>query len=825
MNRRKISFDGWILDRESGDLSRGGNRQRLQELPLKVLDLLLASPGGLVTREQLIAHLWPKGVVDFDTGLNTAVRKLRVALADVADAPRYIETIPRRGYRFVGTIDPDPPSAAEPIPVPFVAPPIEEPASGGEKQPVEGSDPVTPSLGLPELMRDTAPVPDRSVDQSIPQEPGPATKSRRRLFLGIAATLALCMGVMYWLSHRAATSPVATSSVPAVALPDQSVAVLPFESLSTEPNNEFLAIGIAETVLHRLASLHDLTVIARTSSFVFKNRNEDTRQIGRALNARYLVEGSVQRAGERLRVHAQLIDAASGRQLWSLAFDRPLADIFELQDEISSRVADQLSVSLTAGRLPPTDTNTSHLDAYLSYLQGRALISTSKIADAKLAVQYFARAVQMDPQFAAAYAQESRAITYLAGLEERNDPEDLKRAIVLNDRALTLSPQLGEAWVQRAGLLLDASDDKETAEAEKAFRKGLALAPNYGHGFEQFADFLFSQNHLDEALIMIERARQVDPLMPRNHYLKAVMLDEAGRQPGEIESLYLQALKLNPTYHPALVRLGWWYSWQGEYARGLMLQEKAIGIEPEATWVRAATAASYLTIGDLAAAEDVLSTEQGRGSGMKICVLMLGGDHAAAVRKAYELFGVGHPDTQSPVQLCAAAEMLRDALATRHFDRALHVMESQYAIHAGNLGEQAHTAFVWGLPLAQLLLAKGDTVRGNRLAQSILATSDQDSKEPGFKTLLLVARAGALGVLGDHDRALDALEDSVSQGLHLMWWIFDQGHTFDRLKQDDRYKTLAATVSERVRKQAELVAKMREAHELPRRPATVALAN
>jgi TolB-like protein/DNA-binding winged helix-turn-helix (wHTH) protein len=808
MNRRKISFDGWILDRESGDLSRGGNRQRLQELPLKVLDLLLASPGRLVTREEFIAHLWPKGVVDFDTGLNTAVRKLRVALADVADAPRYLETIPRRGYRFVGTIDPDPPSAAEPIPVPFVAPPIKEPASGGEKQSVEGGDPVAPSFGLPELARDTAPKP------------------RRRLFLGIAATLALCMGAMYWLSHRAATSPAATSSVPAVALPDQSVAVLPFESLSTEPNNEFLAIGIAETVLHRLASLHDLTVIARTSSFVFKNRNQDTRQIGRALNARYLLEGSVQRAGERLRVHAQLIDAASGKQLWSLAFDRPLADIFALQDEISSRVADQLSVSLTPATLPPTDTNTSHLDAYLSYLQGRALISTSKIADAKLAIQYFARAVQMDPRFAAAYAQESRAITHLAGLQERNDPEDLKRAIVLNDWALTLSPQLGEAWVQRAGLLLDASGDKETAEAEKAFRQGLALAPNYGHGFEQFSDFLFSQNHLDEALIMIERARQVDPLMPRNHYLKAVMLDEAGRDAGEIESLYLQALKLNPTYHPALVRLGWWYSWQGEYARGLMLQEKAVGIEPEAIWVRAAAAASYLTIGDLAAAEDLLSTEQGRGSGMKICVLMLSGDHAAAVRKAYELFGVGHSETLSPVQLCAAAEMLRDALATRRFDRALHVMESQYAVHAGNLGDAAHTAFVWGLPLAQLLLAKGDTVRGNRLAQSILATSDQDSKEPGYKTLLLIARAGALGVLGgDHDRALDALEDSVSQGLHVMWWIFDLGHTFDRFKQDDRYKTLAAAVSERVRKQAELVAKMREAHELPRRPANVVSAN
>lgn len=823
MNRGKISFDGWVLDRESGDLSRNGSRQRLQELPLKVLDLLLANPGGLVTREQLIAHLWPKGVVDFDTGLNSAVRKLRVALADVADAPRYIETIPRRGYRFVGAIDPDPLPTAEPIPLPVVAPPIEGPASSGEQQSVEGGDLVAPSLALQELARDTAPIPDRSVDRPVRQASGSATQLRRLMFPGIAATVAVCMGVIYWLSHRMATPPVARSSAPALALPDRSVAVLPFESLSAEPNNEFLALGMAETVLHRLASVHDLTVIARTSSFVFKHRNEDARQIGRALNARYLVDGSVQRAGERLRVQAQLIDAASGKQLWSLVFDRPIADIFALQDEISSRVADQLSVSLAPGTQVSDDAKTSHLDAYLSFMQGRVLDSTNKIADTRLAIQYFARAIQIDPQFAAAYALESRAITRLSGFMERDDPEDLRRAIALNDRALILDPQLGEAWVQRANLLLDVSGDEDVVEAEKAFRKGLALTPNYGQGFEEFANFLWSQSRVEEALNMIERARQVDPLAPRNHYLKAVLLDVAGKDSAEVESLYLQALKLNPTYHPALVRLGRWYGWRGEYAKGLVLQENAVRIEPEAAWVRQVTAAAYLTIGDLPAAEDVLNTEQRPGGEMEICVLMMKGDHVAAARSAYKFFGTARPDAVSMAPLCAVAEIFRDAQETRHYERALSTMGSQYAIHPGTLNDEVHTDFIWGLPMAQLLFAKGETARANRLTQSILASSERDPVDAGLKPLVLLARAGALAALGQRDQALDALEDAVHGGVHVVWWIIDRGPVFDRLKQDPRYKALAATMAEMVRKQVELVAKMRMAHELPRRPASVTL--
>lgn len=819
MNGRKISFDGWVLDRESGDLSRDGSRQRLQELPLKVLDLLLANPGGLVTREQLIGHLWPKGVVDFDTGLNTAVRKLRVALADIADAPRYIETIPRRGYRFIGLVDPDSPVVADPMPVPVLAPTVEEPRPRDE--PTSAKESSLAAAGLP-LQESTPEVPAVLGRPVVgPAQPGaaPATRPRRWVFAGIAATAALVAGSAYWMSHRVATPPATPSMETALVLPSRSVAVLPFENLSAEPSNEYLALGMAETVLHRLGSVSDLTVIARTSSFTFKNRNEDARNIGRALNARYLVDGSVQRAGERLRVQAQLIDAASGKQMWSLAFDRPLADIFALQDEISIRVANQLSVSLAPGAPVQNDARTSHVDAYLEFMQGRALDSTNRIADTRQAIQHFAKAIQIDPQFAAAYALESRAIGRLDGFEEKNDPATLKRAIELNDRALALDPQLGEAWVQRAGLLLAVSNDKDVVEAEKAFRKGLALAPNYGQGFEEFAGFMWQLNRLDDALQMIERARQVDPLAPRNHYMKAQMLDEKGGNAAEVESLYLQALKLNPTYHPALIRFGWWYLWRGDYAKGLVLQENAIRVEPEADWVRQRVVSAYLIIGDVRAAEDVLDTGHKPGGEMTVCVSMLKGDHVAALSSAYEFFGARARDADTFAQLCAAAEMFRDAQRTRHYERALAAMESQYSIHPGDFGESANIDFMWGVPLAQLLLAKGETARANRLAKAILANSERELRDAEAKPLMEYARAGALVTLGRRDEALDALISSIHGGTHVGWWITDLGPMFDALKQDPRYKALAAEMAEKVRLQVALVAKMRAAHELPQRPA------
>jgi TolB-like protein/DNA-binding winged helix-turn-helix (wHTH) protein len=778
VNGQKISFDGWVLDRESGELTRAGASQRLQELPLRVLDLLMANPGRVVTREQLVTHLWPKGVVDFDTGLNTAVRKLRLALGDVAETPRYIETLPRRGYRFLATID----SAAAQEP--------ELPHS-------ESETPAAPPL------------------------PAVTRRDRRPLFIAGGAVIALIAGIAYWVLHRASEPVMPSTVVVAAPLGNHTVAVLPFENLSAEANNEFLALGIAETVLHRLAGLKELTVIARTSSFAFKNRNEDARDIGRKLNARYLVAGSVQRAGERLRVTAELVDAGSGGHLWSLSFDRQIGDIFVLQDEISDKVAEALSVSLAALPGRAADERTSKVDAYLAYMQGRALMNTFRVVDTEAAIERFEHAVEFDPQFAAAYAQEARAVTQLLTRRDRDDPAARARAASLNDKALSLDASLGEAWVQRASTR-DASNKEEAVIAEQEYRKGLTLAPNDARGFTEFADFLFNLNRVDEALAMVERARQVDPLAPRNHYLKGLFLWILDKDMAQVESLYLQALSINPNYHPALARLGQMRAFRGDYAEGVKLLERALAIDPQAQWVREFTVVAYLNIGDAAAARDVLGTTQGPAAGVNICILTFEGARRAAAEAAHALFNSRHPEVLPASELCAARSIRDEALAARQYDQAVRTLAAQYGVHSGALDEAARIAFVWGLPYAQVLRAKGEQARATKVARAALAAIERSIDDPQNLPEALYWRAVALGVLGDADGALQSLEAAVRGGHHWCWWLIDREPAFAALEKNVRYQAIIAELSDSSRKQATLVAEMRKTHALPQRPAGAA---
>lgn len=818
MNGRKIRFDGWVLDRDSGDLFRAGARQRLQELPLKVLDMLLANPGGVVTREQLIAHLWAKGVVDFDTSLNTAVRKLRVALGDVADTPRYIETLPRRGYRFIATLDPDE-AVVERAQMELPSPTPQE----------ENPPHAAPAAGLAVGATpdgDCSAVKRPAADAALQQPPAPdqpTTPSRRGIGVGVAVMIALvAAGLSYRKLHPSPQAVIATpigSDKATPPLPDRSVAVLPFENLSADANNEFLALGIAEMVLHRLAERKDLTVIARTSSFVFKNRNADARDIGRTLDARYLVEGSVQRVGDRLRVQAELVDAASGHQLWSLALDRRLADVFTLQDEISTKVADAFLASSTQDTSKPAE-RTSKIDAYLAYLQGRALISTSKIADVEAAVAQFAHAVDIDPGFAAAYAQEAGALRRLGELREIRDPKVAARAAALNDTALALDPLLGEAWVERAN-----AGNQTTPEAiavtENEYLKGLALAPNYGQGYANFAEFLEAHNRVDEAIAMVDKARRIDPLTPRNHYLKALFLWESGRDSAEVKALLLQALKINPTFHPALTRLGQWYNFRGEFAEGAKLQEHALAIEPQADWLREAAAKTYLNIGDTAAAKDVLGAHPGKHDAFEICIHAVEGDLLAAAESAFALFeNASRQDYQGETaERCAAAAIRDEATATRHFDRALRLLEAQYSVHAGTLDDAASIAFIWGLPYAQTLQEHGDKTRAVRLARAALAAIERVIN-PTSAADATYWRAVALGVLGESAASLDSLEAAARGGLHVRWWMIEREPAFTPIKHELRYQAIIAALSDTARRQATLVAEMRTRHELPQRPRT-----
>ena len=826
MSSKKFHFDGWVLDPESGDLERSGTRIRLQEQPALVLRELVAHAGSVVTRERLIGVLWPKGVVDFDTGLNTAIRKLRSALGDTTETPRYIETLPRRGYRFIGTVDPDPEAVS-------AAPSADVPISArGQALP----GPVhfaSRSVNLPVPPPDQPPhLPLLGEKQAAPDEPASsiasvAARPRRPLpYLALIAALAgvaLLIGIYAaWRAHSAARmTSVRVEAPPTSALPAHTVAVLPFENLSAEPSDGFLATGIAESVLHRLASLKSLSVIARTSSFTFRGRNADARDIGRQLNARYLVEGSVQRAGDRLRVTAQLLDATSGSDVWSLRLERPMGDIFELEDEVSGKVTDAVGVSLTTGQGNASPQRTPNLDAYLAYIEGRSLLSSYKIAEAQAGIEQFKRATAIDPGFAAAYAEEAQALHLLHWMLHPDgppDPEVERQAAALDDKALSLDPELGEAWVGRA--FGQANNGAFDATTDADFRKGLALAPNYAQGYQLYGEWLDSRGRTDQALAMIERARQLDPLAPRSHYYKGLILLLRRGESDQAAALFLEALRVNPTYHPALTRLGDIEWFRGNLAEAAKLIERAIALDPKAEWMRVHAAGLYLDLGDVAAARDVLSGVPPEAS-VRLCLSSYSGNEQ---RAAAQLYALPQSDLKAMVMTtdddCATRVIRDDALERHAYDRALRALEACLtedwdSILSRNDGD---SRALCAIRYASILMAKGERDRARKLLHTML-TAMQRHKEYTSGGDADV-RGLALALLGDTNGALTAFEvawGNVNAGL---WYDFDRAPELQGLRAHPRFQALAKQVTDNTAKQAALLAAMRRAGDVPDRPST-----
>jgi tetratricopeptide (TPR) repeat protein len=507
--------------------------------------------------------------------------------------------------------------------------------------------------------------------------------------------------------------------------------------------------------------------------------------------------------------------------VWSLRLERHMGDIFELQDEISGKVTDAIGVSLAAEPGKTSPQGTPKLDAYLAYIEGRSLLSTFKIADAQAGIERLKRATTIDPTFAAAYAEEAHALRFLSWLLHPDgpiDPELERQAAALNDKALSLDPQLGEAWVEGAfGREQTIEGFDATIDAD--FRKGLALAPNYAQGYELYGEWLEHIGRIDDGLAMNERARQLDPLAPRNHYFKGLILSQRGDVDGAV-ALFLEALRVNPTYHPALVRLG-----EIEYARGNLAQaakffERAIALDPKAEWLHYSPAHLYLDLWDAAAARDVLvgtpPTEPAQ-----LCLLSYLGE---VQRGAAVLYALPRADLKAKVMDseddCATALIRDDALQRGDYDRALRALEPCLPedwdpILSGNGGD---VRAVCVIRYASILTAVGERDRAAKLLHAML-TAMQSHK-------LYTSGGGAevrglaLALLGDTEDALTALETAYAVEKWGWWYDIDHAPELQGLRAHPRFQNLARQVRDNAAKQAALVAEMRRAGEVPYRPAS-----
>lgn len=480
----EIHFDEWVLRRSPRELLKAGGRVRLQDQPLQVLEELLTHAGEVVTREQLIARLWPKRVVDFDTALNAAVRRLRLALGDAADTPLYIETVPRAGYRFIGT--------------------------------------VTSSDGP-------------SVHDSIPD--GRAERRNAGWWTAAGFVVLAAIGVLLWLG-RPFEEPV--PAVPA----NPTIAVLPFADLSANRDQQYFSDGLAEEILNLLAQAPQLRVTARTSSFAYRGQNIDIPTVAAQLHVTHVLEGSVRKSGERVRVTVQLVDGATGLHLWSQTYDGELDDIFTLQGEIAARVASALRVAIVDERPPTTIVDPR---VYEHFLRGQFFFQRRAPGDLERAAREYHASLDLDPSYARAWAGLAGVYSVQAdeGMLPRNDGLGMSRAAA--ERALELDPHSSEAHVRLTSYFFMTGD---LARARHHWKRAVVLEPEHPLVLGYRASDAVLEGRWEEALEIQRRAVAVDPLSVITRSNLAYILLLAGRYK-EAAAESANATKLDPSHLPA----------------------------------------------------------------------------------------------------------------------------------------------------------------------------------------------------------------------------------------------------------------------------------
>jgi len=617
----------------------------------------------------------------------------------------------------------------------------------------------------------------------------------------LGALLVLGWIVRAWAPRQEA-KPAEDVPVASATLPPHSVAVLAFENRGGSEGSGVLAEGIPETILHHLGLVPGLTVIARGSSFSFRGSNEDLRVIGRKLNVRYLLEGSVQAAGSKLRVISSLVDAQTGASVWSQQFDPKLEDVFDVEDQIAQEVARALKMTLDMASGASTGTQTAgtkNYDAYFEFLRGRALLASVRVSDLPKAIEALKAAIRLDPTFASPYVLLARAQILQAEQEKAVDlkesfPKAQAIAMGLVNEALALDPKSGEAYVER-GYLNIYSD---VAQADADMRRGLELAPNYARGYEGLAAVYFqSIARRREALAMVDKARELDPLELRLDVLKALYLEWGPGDYAQAEKILESVLERDPLFVPALIRLGeirW--GGQGRYAEGVALDEQAVALDPgnETAWRNLTLA--YISIGDINSAMAAMSHTSDNPALAPMLAHLFRNEWRAAGSAAYTLIADGFTYFQTEIQITLAIR--QHARETGDYRRAIKALESWAGVSWDGDEPVLENQLALGVSvvgLADMYIATGQHDRAQRLLKEQLATADLQVERYGRGEVWVDAgRALAYGLLDQADDAMATLQrlhqlGFLSQNFRI---LLKDEPIFDRLRGRKDFQSLMA---------------------------------
>ena len=592
-------FGPYVLDTDSGELSRDGRLVRLQPQPYKILVRLLRSPGEVVSRDELRRELWADDTfVDFEQGLNTCIRQIRAALGDDAEAPRFIETLQRRGYRFLAPV-----RVEERAPAPMAAPP----AQGSHRHP---SVEARPAATEPGSTTSTASGP------AVVRSRSPWSRRAALLLIGAGVLVASVAAGALW---RPGAEPLAV----------RSLLVLPLHDLSAEGDQAYLADGLTEAIIGDLSRIRALRVISRTSAMQYKGTGKRLGEIARELDVEAVVEGSVSVVGQRIRLTAQLVDATRDQPIWSGTYERELADVFGMQRDLARTVASEIRVRMTPQErgLLAADRQVEP-EAYRAYLRGRYLWNQRTLRSLSAAVEQFQQAISRDPDYAAAHTALAQAHVLLGDEEfaAMTPTEALGRVREASLRALELDASQAGAWAALADV--EYSMARNPSLAGEYFERALTLAPGDATVQHWYAWFLISQGRFDEADAAMAIARDLDPLSPIIMTEAGYPAYFAGRHDDALRQ-FANALEQDPNFVPAHCALGRAYLQKGQIDDALTAFERAVLLSERATAPLTLLAVAAAHAGDHDRARDLMGELERRAAQDFVPPLIFGLVHSA----------------------------------------------------------------------------------------------------------------------------------------------------------------------------------------------------
>jgi len=564
---RRIRFGAFDVDLVSSEIFKHGIRIKLQDQPFQILTVLLQRPGELILREELRRKLWAGDTfVDFDAGMNAAIRRLRDALNDSADQPRYIETLPRHGYRFIAKVEaipePDPPILA-----------------------------TTPPAHIEGVSFD-----DRSL---AVQRNSTKVSSKMQWISGLGLTVALAtiltMVTNDWRHRLFATH--ASSNI-------QSIAVLPLRNLSGDPSQDYFADGMTEALITDLAQIESLRVISATSSMYYKGTQKGLPQIAKDLNVDVVVEGVVVRSGDRVRIDAQLIRTDTDRHIWARSYDRKVNDVLSLQADVAQAIATEIEAKLTSRDQSRLAAKKRIVDpkVYEAYLKGQYFSGRFNQKDLQKAVEYYEEAIHLDPQYAPAYAGLSEAYSKVEIWGEAD--EAVVRAIAAAKKALSLDDSLADAHRSLAFVLHRHMQD--WSGAEKEFKRAIELNPNDARAHGRYGFFQDTVGLHDPNCHEYQLAQELDPLSTGLTANLASCIVGAGRFEEAVRKMK-GVIEMEPENPSLRWALGDIYEIRDMFPEALEQYEKGAEVSGRHPYLLTLMASAYAGWGKPAEAEKLLA--------------------------------------------------------------------------------------------------------------------------------------------------------------------------------------------------------------------------